>query len=72
MSLQDIGIFLALCVPFLLLTVWAVVNAAQKDFGSLGKKAFWVFVASIPFVGVVFYLIFGFRKGKRLEDSGLL
>ena len=72
MSLQAISVFLGLCVPFLLLTVWAVVNAAQKDFGSIGKKAFWVFVSSIPFIGFVFYLVFGFRKGKRPEDSCLL
>lgn len=66
---MDIKTFLILMVIiflFFLLTAWAVVNVAQKDFGSKGKKAFWWVVASIPFVGFIIYLLFGFRKGKRM------
>jgi hypothetical protein len=67
MGLKEIGIFLGLCIPFLLGTVWAVVDAAQKDFGSMGQKVLWLMIAAIPFVGFIFYLILGFRKGKMPE-----
>jgi hypothetical protein len=65
MDLKLLGIFLALCVPFFLLTVWAIVDVAQRDFGTAGKKTLWWIVASIPFVGFIPYLIFGIRKGKK-------
>lgn len=55
----------ALSVPFFLMTVWAVVDSALKDFGSTGKKAFWLVVAAIPYVGFIFYFALGFRKGKK-------
>ena len=64
MDLQTIAVVLGLTAPFLLGTLWATVNAAQKDFGTLGKKALWLFVAAIPFIGFIIYLIFGMRKGK--------
>ena len=66
MTLKLLVIFLALCVPFLLATIWAVVDVAQKDFGSPGKKALWWIIASVPFVGFIVYLILGFRKGKKI------
>lgn len=67
MTPQTFFIFIGLCVPFLLLTVWSVVNAAQKEFGSLKKKIIWIIIASIPFIGGLIYLAFGFRKGKKPE-----
>jgi len=61
-----------------LLTAWAVVNVAKKDFGSTGvakkdfgskgKKAFWWVIASVPYVGFLIYLIFGFRKGVKIDQ----
>jgi hypothetical protein len=65
MELKTVFVIAGLTVPFLLLTLWAVVNAAQKDFGTLGKKALWMMVAAIPFIGFIIYLLFGFRKGKK-------
>jgi len=65
MDLKTTGIFIMLCVPFLLLTVWAVVNAAEKDFPSMKEKALWLFVAAIPFVGFVIYFPVGSRRGKK-------
>ena len=65
MDLKTLGTFLALVVPFFLGTVWAVVDAAQKEFGTLGRKVAWVVVAGIPFVGFIIYLLFGFRRGKK-------
>jgi len=67
MDLKTLAIFLALCVPFFLLTIWAVVDVAQRDFGSPGKKFLWWIVASIPFLGFLPYFVFGMRKGKKIE-----
>ncbi len=64
MSPKAFLIFICLCIPFFLLTVWAIVNAAQKEFGSSGKKVLWMLIASIPFIGFIIYLAIGFRKGK--------
>ena len=65
MTLKTAVVFLGLCVPFFLATIWAIVDVAQKDFGTAGKKALWWIIASIPFIGFIIYLIFGFRKGKK-------
>jgi hypothetical protein len=64
-DLKAIVVFLAICVPFFIGTIWAVVDVAQKDFGSAGAKAKWWLIASIPFAGFVVYLLTGFRKGKK-------
>jgi hypothetical protein len=64
-DLKAILIFLAICVPFFIGTIWAVVDVAQKDFGSTAAKAKWWVIASIPFAGFIVYLLAGFRKGKR-------
>ena len=53
------------CIPFMLITVWAVVNVAQKNFGTTGKKVLWLVIAAFPFIGFIFYLIFGFKKGTK-------
>jgi len=65
MSLKTIAIFVGLCIPFFLGTIWAVVDVAQKDFGTMGKKALWWIIASVPFIGFIIYLIVGFRKGNK-------
>jgi hypothetical protein len=69
MDFQTIKMVLGLSVPFLLATLWAVIHAAQKEFGSLREKVLWMMVAAIPFIGFIIYLIFGFRKGKKLGDT---
>lgn len=69
MDLKTLGIFLALCIPFFLMTIWAIVDVAQRDFGTIGQKALWWIIASIPFIGFIPYFIFGIRKGKKPEDS---
>ena len=65
MEIKTIAIFVGLCVPFFLGTIWAVVDVAQKDFGTMGKKALWWIIASVPFIGFIIYLIVGFRKGNK-------
>ena len=67
MTLKSAGIFLAVCVPFFFGTIWAIVDVAQKDFGTTGKKALWWIIASIPFIGFIVYFILGFRSGKKMQ-----
>lgn len=68
MDFNTFTVVIGLSIPFLLMTLWAVINAAQKEFGSLRQKALWMIIAAIPFVGFVIYLIFGFRKGVKHES----
>jgi hypothetical protein len=69
MDFHTIKMILGLSVPFLLATLWAVIHAAQKEFCSLREKVLWMMIAAIPFIGFIIYLIFGFRKGKKLGDT---
>ena len=57
--------FIGIGVLFFLLTCWAVLDIARKDFGGTEKKVLWGFITLIPFIGPVVYLVFGFRKGKK-------
>jgi hypothetical protein len=63
--MKTVIIVIALSVPFFVLTVWAVVDAALKDFGTPGKKVLWLLVAATPYLGCLFYFAIGFRKGKK-------
>ncbi len=47
------------------LTMLALIDIIRKDFGSAKAKLLWHFLALIPFIGWLLYLIFGFRRGKR-------
>jgi hypothetical protein len=69
MDLQTLKIVVLIVIPFVIFTVGAVVHAAQQDFGTGGRKAMWMLVASIPFVGFVVYFIFGARRGKTAEKQ---
>ena len=60
----------AATIPFFMLTVWALVDVFQKDFGTTGRKALWAVVAAVPFVGALIYLMFGFRRGRKAEQAG--
>ncbi len=65
------GMFVVLTgIVFFLITCIALLDIARKDFGSIQMKALWAFVAAmVPFLGVVIYFLFGFRKGKRPASS---
>ncbi|MFZ7127884.1 MAG: PLDc N-terminal domain-containing protein [Desulfobacterales bacterium] len=65
MDLKAAVTFVILCIPFFLLTVWALVDVLMKDFGSTGKKALWAVVAGVPFIGALIYLALGFRRGRK-------
>jgi uncharacterized membrane protein YhaH (DUF805 family) len=61
-------VWIKISLFFYLLTVLAIIDIARKDFGSMGKKALWGFIAVVPFIGWLVYLIFGFRTGKKSGD----
>jgi uncharacterized membrane protein YhaH (DUF805 family) len=65
MNLSTAQIIIGICIPFVLLTFWAIFDAAQRDFGAIEKKAIWILIAAVPFVGFIVYLIFGLRRGKK-------
>lgn len=48
---------------FWLLTCWAIIDIARKNFGKIEIKAAWAFAALVPFIGPLVYLTVGFRKG---------
>ncbi len=45
------------------MTCIAIVDIARKDFGGIEKKAAWGFTALVPFIGVIIYFLFGYKKG---------
>jgi hypothetical protein len=47
------------------LTMLALVDIIKKDFGSPKIKVLWHFIALIPLIGWLIYLIFGYRKGRK-------
>jgi len=69
LDLHTIKIMLLITAPFIAGTIWAVVNAAQKEFETMGQKALWITVAGIPFVGFIFYFLLGARKGRTPKES---
>ena len=68
MDLKTALVLVGLTIPFIAMSLWAIVNASRKEFGSLQAKAIWMLVAAIPFIGFFIYLIFGMKRG-RLPDS---
>jgi hypothetical protein len=47
------------------LTMLALIDIIKKDFGSLKIKVIWHFVALIPIIGWLVYLLFGYKKGLK-------
>jgi len=58
-------VFVTVCMPFLAVTLWAIVDASGREFATFKQKVVWMLVASVPFIGFVIYLIFGRWRGKR-------
>ncbi len=66
MNILIILILILVILPFFLLTVWALLDVATKQFpGETGEKVAWWIVATIPFVGWLIYLVSGRRRGKK-------
>ncbi len=66
MNIIIIIVLILLVLPFFLLTVWALVDVAAKQFpGQTGEKVVWWIVATIPFIGWLIYLVTGRRRGRK-------
>ncbi|MBU0994674.1 MAG: PLDc N-terminal domain-containing protein [Proteobacteria bacterium] len=63
--LHTITVWTGIGFIFLAVTMIAFMDVAKKNFGSNTQKSLWAIITLIPFVGWLFYLIFGFRKGKK-------
>ena len=59
-----IYILLVFAASFLL-TMMALRDIILKDFGSTRAKFIWHFIAIVPLVGWLVYLVFGYKKGRR-------
>ena len=51
------------------LTMLALTDVILKDFGSTKAKIIWHFIAIVPIIGWLIYLIFGFKKGQRNKPA---
>ena len=65
MDISTVKIIIGICIPFVILTLWAIFDAARRDFGAIEQKAIWVLVAAIPFIGFIVYLIVGVKRGRK-------
>lgn len=63
--MEVIKIWVGIAVIFYALTIWAIIDIARKDFGTIGRKALWAFIGLIPFLGWLIYLLFGFKRGTK-------
>jgi drug/metabolite transporter (DMT)-like permease len=63
--MNTVSMVIGVGLLFYVATCWAVIDIAYKDFTSLPVKAAWGFTTLIPFIGVIIYLVFGYRKGVR-------
>ena len=56
-----------LIIP-LIPTFWAILDIPKRQFSSTRKKIMWFFaVATLPFLGAVFYITLGRRHTQPLE-----
>lgn len=69
MDLKTATTFIAITIPFFLMTIWMLVDISMKHFKTPGEKAAWWLVALIPFIGWFIYLIIGFRRGTKSPDK---
>lgn len=51
------------------LTMIALIDIILKDFGSIKAKILWHFIAIIPLIGWLIYLIFGFKRGHKKNPA---
>jgi hypothetical protein len=60
-------VFFLLFIP----TLWAIVNIANRDFGSVKKKALWgIFVVFVPPIGGIVYLLTYQISRVRKRENG--
>lgn len=63
--MKSVLIVIAISIPCFFLTAWAIFDSFQREFCSTGKKAVWMIVAAIPYLGFIVYFLFGARQGRK-------
>ncbi len=58
-------------VTFFLLTCYAILDIARKDFDSIKQKALWGIITLTPFIGPILYFAIGYRKGKTPQITDI-
>ena len=61
---QTVLYILLIFAASFLLTMLALRDIILKDFGSTKAKLIWHFIAIVPLIGWLIYLVFGFKKGR--------
>ena len=67
--MDTLTFFIVVGVVFYVLTCWAIIDVALKEFSSLPVKAAWGLTAFIPFIGWMIYFAFGAKKGERRKRT---
>lgn len=67
MSLKLILIIIAVSLPFFMLTMWAAVDVAVKQFNTSREKTIWWIIALIPFIGWLIYFAGGSGRGVKTD-----
>lgn len=62
-------IVIAIAFPFFMLTMWAAVDVAAKQFRTPREKTIWWIIALIPFIGWLIYLVGGHGRGVKPGPS---
>ncbi len=62
---QTVLYILLIFAASFILTMLALRDIILKDFGSTRAKLIWHFIAIVPLIGWLVYLLFGFKKGRR-------
>ena len=69
MDLQALKYVLILSGVVVLLILISLIDIARKEFKSTREKILWWVIASIPVIGWVVYLLFGFWRGKKPAEE---
>ncbi|MGE4519310.1 MAG: PLDc N-terminal domain-containing protein [Desulfobacteraceae bacterium] len=69
MDLKTVTIWFFIGLVFLILTNVSFAHCIKRDFKTKGQKTFWSIVSLIPFIGFIFYFLFGVRKSTP-QSSG--
>ena len=67
--MDTFAVVAGIAAVFWALTVLAIIDVLLKDFGSTRNKAIWGLTALVPFVGWLIYLLFGFRRGVKKNNT---
>ena len=65
MDFQTLKYVLILSGVVVLLILMSLIDIARKEFKTTREKILWWAIASIPVIGWLIYLLFGFWRGEK-------